>query len=140
MRRLIKFAMTSLYPRSEDLPGLADTDLDGYLNTFFREAPFVHRAAIVAGTAAIVAGPILTLRRPLLATSLDPEALATHLERLAYHRLYIVRQLTFLMKMVAGMAWGASDPVRASFDLPPLEDDPKTWRSDGVPAAQDQPI
>jgi hypothetical protein len=46
------------------------------------------------------------------------------------HRIYLVRQTVFLLKMVAGLCWGAHPDVRARLALRAYPADPGTWRTD----------
>ncbi|TNF36697.1 MAG: hypothetical protein EP329_04940, partial [Deltaproteobacteria bacterium] len=130
MRWLERFALRAVMPDGGGLPGIEATGLDAFLDRFHREAPFAFRAGLLAGGALILATPVLTLRRPVPASWLTPEQLDTHVQRLAYHPLYPVRQTLFAVKMVAGLCWGADPSVRETLGVAPLGPDPGTWRGD----------
>lgn len=52
---------------------------------------------------------------------------ALHLERLAGSRLYFLREIPMLLKMVACLAYGALPEVQARVGLPPAEEDAPGW-------------
>jgi hypothetical protein len=52
-----------------------------------------------------------------------------HARKIAGTSFYLVRQSIFLLKLAAGLCWGAHPEVRKRFALPPLPDDPGTWKT-----------
>ena len=128
MIALIKFAMRALMPRSEGLPGVADTDLDGFLHRMRAETTPLLWAGIVAGALVFVFSPILTLGVPLPAFALPASWLDKHALRVVGHPLYIVRQAVLLLRLAAGMCWGSDPTVRGCFALAPYPPDPGTYR------------
>lgn len=136
MRWLERFALRAVMPAGGALPGIEATGLDAFLDRFHREGPAAFRIGLVAGGALILASPVLTLRRPVPANWLTPEQLDQHVQRLAYHPLYPVRQSLFLVKMIAGMCWGADPTVRATLGVTPLGPDPGTWRTDAARSSE----
>jgi hypothetical protein len=125
---LIKFAMCTMMPRAGALPGIADTDLDGFLRRMRREADWLYWLGLVVGAIVYAVTPILTVWVPLPAFALPRGLLERHTERILSHRIYALRQAVFLIRLSAGMCWGADPAVRAQFALPPYPPDPGTFR------------
>jgi hypothetical protein len=126
---LIKQAMLPLMPSSADLPGLADTQLDAFLQRMRREADPLFWAGIVAGSVVYAATPLITLGVPLPAFVLPARLRMRHAARLLAHRFYPLRQAMLLVRYAAGLCWGADPTVRAYFALAPYPADPGTFRS-----------
>lgn len=125
---LIKFAMCTMMPRTEALPGIADTDLDGFLRRLRNDANFLYWLGLVLGAIVFALTPLLTIGVPLPAFALPRKALALHSERVLAHPIYLVRQAAFLIRVSAGLCWGADERVRACLALPPYPPDPGTFR------------
>lgn len=121
--------MATFYPRSERFPGIEDMALDAYLARFKRECAPLMWAGFVLGTLFFHLTPLFTVFIPLPAFLLSEGARERHAQRLTGHPLYYVRQPVFLVKMVAGLLWGADPRVRAALALPPYPADPGTWRT-----------
>ncbi len=132
---LIKFAMRTMMPRSDALPGIADTDLDGFLRKMKRDADPLFWLGLAVGAVVFAVSPLLTVYLPLPAFLLPRALLAKHSDRILSSRIYVLRQAVFLVRLSAGMCWGADERVRAKFALAPLPPDPGTFRpsSDGPP-------
>jgi hypothetical protein len=125
---LIKFAMRTMMPRTEALPGIADTNLDGFLHRLRTDANFLYWLGLVLGALVFMLTPLFTIGVPLPAVALPRKALARHTERVLSHPIYLVRQAVFLVRVSAGLCWGADENVRARFALPPYPPDPGTFR------------
>ena len=128
MDALIRSAMLAFYPSTDDLPGLDQVDLDGFLARYKREAPALLWSGVIAGAVAYNVSPIYTIGKPLTARMLSPEDLDRHVNAVGSSDNYHLRQLIFLLKMVAGMAWGQSPQARVALGLPAYPEDPGTWR------------
>ena len=126
---LIKLAMCAMMPRTDGLPGIEDTDLDGFLRRMKRDSDFLYWLGLVAGGLAFAASPIITIYVPLPAFLLPKGLLAKHTDRFLYHPIYVVRQAAFLVRLSAGMCWGADPVVRAKFALAAYGQDPGTFRT-----------
>lgn len=126
---LVRSALVALYPRTEELPGIADTDLDAFLPRFRRESPWLMWIGIVAATLLFHLTPLFTVLVPLPAFALPAGLRDRHADRIAQSPLYLVRQAIFLLKLPGGLCWGAHPAVRARFALPALAPDPGTFRS-----------
>jgi hypothetical protein len=134
---LIKFAMCAMMPRTESLPGIADTDVDTFLRRMRTEAIALYWAGLVLGAVVFAITPLLTIGLPLPAFALSKEQLDRHTERILSHPVYILRQAVFLIRVSAGLCWGADERVRAQFALAPYPVDPGTFRqSDPVHVAR----
>jgi hypothetical protein len=125
---LIKFAMSTIMPRTEALPGIADTDLNGFLRRLRAESDSLYWWGLVLGAVLFAFTPLVTVGVPLPAFWLPRKLLERHAERLLSHPVYIVRQGVFLVRLSAGMCWGADPRVRAYFALAPYAPDPGTFR------------
>lgn len=125
---LIKFAMLTMMPRSNLLPGILDTDVDGFLRRMRVDAEPVYWLGLVVGAIVFVLAPLVTVGVPLPAFWLPRRLLDRHAERLVSHPIYLLRQAVFLVRLSAGMCWGADPGVRARFALAPYGPDPGTFR------------
>jgi hypothetical protein len=125
---LVRAAIVALYPRTEQLPGAADCDLDAFLERFEREASPTVWLGVVAGALVFHLTPVFTVFWPVPAFLLSPELADKHASRISKSPIYLVREAIFLVKFAAGLAWGIDPNVRAGFALPPLPADPGTWR------------
>jgi hypothetical protein len=128
MNDLVRLAMVALFPRTADLPGLADLGVDAKIAMLRRESTRLFWVGIVFASLFFQVSPILTLRRPWLAHFLSDDELDRHTHELATHPVYLVRQLMMLLKVMAGVFWGESPEIRAFIHLPAYGEDPKTRR------------
>ncbi len=126
---LIREAIVRLYPREGDLPGAEDCDLDAFLDRFRRETTPLMWLGVVLGAIVFHLTPLLTVFVPLPAFALSGELADRHAERISTSDVYLLRQALFLVKLVAGLAWGGHPSVRARFALAPYPPDPGTWRT-----------
>lgn len=125
---LIKFAMLTMMPRTRSLPGIVDTDLDDFLRRMRVDADPLFWLGLVVGAIVFALTPLATVGVPLPAFWLPRKLLDRHAERLVMHRVYVLRQAVFLVRLSAGMCWGANASVRACFALAPYGPDPGTFR------------
>jgi len=121
--------MRALYPRTEHLPGIEDTDLSGFLVRYQRESTFLMWLGLMAGTFVFIASPLLTIYIPLPSFLLSERQLDRHASRVAGSSIYLLRQAIFLIKLAAGLCWGADPSVRKRFAMEPYAADPGTWRT-----------
>lgn len=129
MKFLVKHAMQALYPTTEHGPGIDQTHLDDFLERYRDESPTAMYAGLVAASVAFELTPPLTIRKLRPAWLLDPDDLDAHANALAGHDLYAIRQLMLLVKLAAGLCWGADPEVRARMNLRPYPADPGTWQT-----------
>lgn len=125
---LVRSAILILFPRTA-LPGAIDCGLDAHLERFRRESTFLMWLGTVMGAAVFHVTPLFTVFVPLPAFLLPAKLADTHAERITTTKVYLVRQAVFLVKMCGGLCWGADAEVRKRFALPPLGQDPGTWRA-----------
>jgi len=128
VNELVRFALVAFFPRVDDLPGLADLDVDEKIAALRRESTLLFWTGIVAAAIFFQLTPILTVRRPVPAALLSAEKLDEHADKIATHPAYLVRQIIVLLKLMAGIFWGQSPEVRAYLHLPPYPADPGTRR------------
>jgi hypothetical protein len=126
---LIKFAMCTMMPRTDALPGIADTDLHGFLRKMKNDSDPLYWTGLVLGAVVFALTPLITIGVPLPAFLLPKGLLEKHAERILAHPVYLLRQSALLVRLSAGMCWGADDSVRARFNLPPYGPDPGTFRT-----------
>jgi|SRR5580658_9273028 hypothetical protein len=127
---LIKFAMCTIMPRTAALPGIVDTDIDGFLRRLRLDAEPLYWLGLVVGAVVFAATPVLTVGLPLPAFWLPHRLRARHAERLLSHPMYVLRQAVFLVRLSAGFCWGADPAVRARFALAPYAADPGSFRGE----------
>ncbi len=128
MRWLTKQAMELVMPSGGRLKGIGETDMDGFLDAWEADAPAAFRWGLVAGSALVMASPVLTIGVPLPANALSPRKRDEHIYKLSMHPVYMVRQVSFIVKMVAGLAWGQDPDIRRDCGVVAQGDDPGTWR------------
>lgn len=126
---LIRFTMITMMPRAGGLPGIEDTHLNDFLQKMRREADPLFWSGLVLGAAVFMISPLFTIGLPVPALLLPKSLRYLHAERLLAHPVYLLRQAAFLVRVSAGMCWGADPDVRAHFALAPLPPDPGTFRS-----------
>lgn len=129
MTALVKHALCALYPRTDFFPGLADLDLDRFVRDFRRDASAMLLLGMYAGLVLFVLTPVLTVYVPLPSFLLPRALLDRHASRAATFPFYPLRSLILVLKLVAGLCWGAHPLVRERLGLPPLPADPQAWRS-----------
>ena len=134
MKRIVRHALTAMYPPSGDLDGIEATDLGGFLDRFSAEAPGMMRFGVVAASLLYAASPPLTIRKLKPSFLLTQEELDEHSYRLATHSLYPVRLAVLSLKMAAGLCWGADPAVRQKLGLRTFEADPQSFRPSGDPS------
>ncbi len=130
---LVRSAIAALYPRVERdgrvIPGADDCGLDAFLRRFRAESPALVWLGTVLGALVFHFTPLLTVLVPLPAFLLPRGLLDRHAARISVTGVYLLRQAIFMLKLPAGLCWGADARVRESFALPALPADPGTWRS-----------
>lgn len=139
MNDLVRFALVAFFPRVDDLPGLADLDVDAKIAALRRESTLIFWTGIVAAAVFFQLSPILTVHRPWPAVFLTDEQLDQHAHRIATSRVYLFRQIIVLLKLTAGIFWGESKEIRAYLHLPPYGADPGTRRVGPVVAPPSGP-
>jgi hypothetical protein len=128
MTWLVRAAIVAMYPSGGALPGAADCDLDAYLAKLRRETTPLMWLGVVLGALVFHLTPLFTVYVPLPAFLLPRGLLDKHTARITSTPVYLVRQAVFLVKLAAGLCWGADPEVRRRLALAPLPADPGTWR------------
>lgn len=130
MNDLVCFALAAFFPREGDLPGLAELGLSEQVRALRRDSTPLFWLGLVGAALFFQLSPILTVRRPWPAVFLSEEQLDAHAHGLATMRIYVLRQIVVLLKLVGGMFWGQSPEIRRAIALPPYEADPGTRRTE----------
>lgn len=125
---LVQDSMLALYPRTATLPGLEDTGIGAFLERFRRESTFTFWMGIVLSACLFQFTPLFTVFVPLPAFMLSKGLRDKHAHKIASSEAYLVRQAMLVLKMPAGLCWGADPAVRAHFALKAYEPDPTTWK------------
>ena len=126
---LLRSAIVMLYPRIPGLPGIEDCALDEHLALFKRETPLLIWVGTIGGAMLFHLTPFMTVCVPLPAFLLPGTLKDRHAARITTTDFYLLRQAIFLVKLCAGLCWGADPEVRKRLALPPLGKDPGTWRT-----------
>lgn len=128
---LVAHAMCAVMPATAAMPGLTRADAKKFTRTARRECDNLYFAGLVLGAFVFVVTPVLTVSLPLPSFALSSKSLDRHAQRIVAHRSYWIRQAVFLVRLNAGMAWGALPQSRAFMNLAPYPDDPGTFVGDG---------
>jgi len=120
--------LDSVIPSVPGLKGVKDSNLAPFLKQLLKESPFLIRFGLYISALSFVFSPILTVYLPLPSFLLSARLRNLHAERASSHRIYLLRQSMFMLKMIAGMCWGQDSEVRATLGLETLEGDPGTFR------------
>jgi len=118
-----------MMPAGAGFPGVAETGVDEFIARFRRETPLRLWIGLAFASVLFAVFPLFTIGVPLPAFLLSRRLREVYAHRITSHPLYLVRQTIFLVKMVAGMCWGANDGVRKQLGLQPYPADPGTWRT-----------
>ena len=124
----IRFALRTVMPASGRLKGVEETGLKAYLRQLRRDAPWIIRVGLIATSFVFIWSPIITVFVPLPAFLLPKKLLEKHAQKAASHPIYVLRQSTFMVKMIAGLCWAQDEDNRRELGLEPLPPDPLTWR------------
>ena len=126
---LVRSAMRDMMPSTGDLPGILDTDVDGFLARLRRETTGMVWTGLVLGALLFVVSPVVTIYVPLPTLLLPASLRDKHADRITTTRFYLLRQSVFLLKMYACMCWGQDEAVRRRFHLPAYPVDTGGYRT-----------
>lgn len=126
---LIQRAMCALYPTTDRLPGIHPDEARAFLQRYKRESSLLMWVGLVVGAVIFTFTPLITIGVPLPSFMLPRGALDRHANKISYHPIYLLRQAVFLVKLSAGLCWGAKDEIRTRLALPPYPADPGTYRT-----------
>jgi len=132
MRWIVRYAMTAMLPSSASMPGVDQTDIDGFLKSLQREAPALFKIALYLAACVFTFLPLITNGWPLPAFTMPSRWRDSYANRFASHRIYLIRQLAVILKTAAGMCWGMDPNVRRHLELKPYPADPGTFKSSDV--------
>ena len=123
-----RFAIEAIFPPTDTLPGVADTDIAPFLSQVRRQSPALMRVGLSLATFVFMISPLFTVYLPVPAFVLRGRLLERHTAKLLNSRSYLIRQVVYLLKMVGGLCWGEHAEVRKRFGRDPLPPDPQTWQ------------
>jgi hypothetical protein len=121
--------MCSMMPAGAGFPGVAETGVDEFIRRWKKDTPTRLWLGLAFGSVVFAAFPLFTIGVPLPAFMLGKKMRERYARKITSHPIYLVRQIIFLVKMAAGMCWGADGGVRAQLGLKPYPPDPGTWRT-----------
>lgn len=129
VKRLIRSVMCDLYPGNEELPGIEQCDVDGFLDRFQQDTNPTMYAGVLAGSVVYAIAPVVTLGKPVPSFLLSKEDRDRHANAMCTTDRYLLRQTTFIVKLVAGLCWGQHPSVREKMNLEAYPEDPGTYRT-----------
>ena len=107
--------------------GASDVPLEGLLEDMVKRAPFDFVLGLRAGAWVVTLfGPLLAGRLRSFA-GLSVTERGEVLESLAHSRLYLLREIPMLMKMVASLGYLGVPSVQRELGLPSVDADPPEW-------------
>ncbi len=121
--RWLRSELVALIPPEGEMPLSADDA--GAVDIFADMIDHLPRLTGLSLHATVVfvefAGPLFGLKKTGRFSNLSDDQKTECLKRLSISRLYLVRQMAMLLKMIACFAWGADPRVRRSlgYDRPP---------------------
>ena len=124
-----RYVLCCMLPSVDGLTGLDQMDVKGFLKQLNREAPITMRLTLVLGVWAFILTPFLTVKIPLPSFLLSRRLQDEHAHRITDTRIYLLRQLIFAVKAIAGMCWGKHPRVRQELNLKVYEPDTGGFRS-----------
>lgn len=128
MKSWIIFSLIASVPRYQDLPGIADTKVEAFLEKLQAEAPGTFYLGLRVASIIFVLSPLLTVGIPLPAQWLSKSKLNKHAEKISESPIMLIRQMMMVQKMMAGLCWGEDEKVRAYYGMEPYQENPGTWR------------
>lgn len=126
---LVRSAMIAFYPRTDALPGIADTGLDAFLRQFRSETTFMMWLGVVLAALLFHFTPLFTVFVPAPAFLLPASLRDRHAQRIGGSNLYLVKQAMLVLKLPAGLCWGRDPEVRKRLAMTAYPADPDTWRT-----------
>ena len=100
-------ALDAVIPGNEKVPGIAaSTRGPVVVAELRRDAPFEMRMVLNLAVLIWLVSPLFTVFVPLPAVWLPARLRHAHTDRLTSTSFYLVRQISLVLKQVAGMAWG----------------------------------
>ena len=130
MKFLVRSALCAVIPPSNTLPGLVDMDVDGFIDRLREDTTLLYWVGIILSALLFAILPVITVGIPLPAFMLPESLRDRHASKMMAHPIYLVRQAAYMLRLTAGMFWGADDRVRAQFQLERYPEDPGTWRKE----------
>lgn len=101
------------------LPGILDTDFDGFARSFLPTAHPLLRLGFRAGClVAVWVAPVMVRRLPPI-TRLSPADRERALDALARTRVHSLRRVAGALRLVVAFGYAGDERVRAAIGLPP---------------------
>lgn len=114
------------------LPGAREVPLGGLVDDLNRFAPWTLCLAVRAATWIVTwFGPVITGRARLFGGLSVPER-GRVLEELSRSRVYLIRELPVLLKMVSCLGYGGLPSVQRAVGLTSVDAHPPAWARGGA--------
>ncbi len=130
-RRWLLTILAAMYPSGADerLPvGAADVPVRSFLDELWRYAPTETLLGVRLATWVISWSPLFTIGRPTTFARLREADRVRVLSRLASSRLYAIRELAEMLKMMGAFPYAGHEAVQRAVGLPaPMT---STWVAD----------
>jgi hypothetical protein len=130
LRLLVQHCLVAMFPPTDDFPGIATMDLPQYVTRFLSDASWLLWLGTVGSSLLFVATPIVTIYVPLPSFLLTRTALDRHAQNAADSNIYLLRNASFLVKMIGGLHWAGTPAIRSTFHMAPYPPDPQNWRTE----------
>lgn len=120
-RRWLLTILAAMYPSGADerLPvGAADVPVRSFLDDLWRHAPTETLLGVRLATWVIAWSPLFTIGRPTTFARLKDVDRVRVLERLAGSRVYAIRELAEMLKMMGAFPYAGHDAVQRAVGLP----------------------
>lgn len=129
-RRWLLRIFDAIYPAGTEgglRLGASDVPIEGLLEDMVKRAPFDFVLGLRAGAWVVTLfGPLLTGRLRTFA-GLTVAERADVLTSLAHSRLYLLREIPMLLKMVASLGYLGVPSVQRALGLPSVDAEPPEW-------------
>jgi hypothetical protein len=129
-RRWLVRVFETLLPSGADprLPvGAADVPMGRFVDDLAARAPLAFLCGLRAGLWLLMLAPPFVLRRPRSFLGLAPDDRLALLERLRQSRVYLVRELALLFKIVACLGFCGLGPVQRRLGIHPTDTTAPGW-------------
>lgn len=126
---LICHAADAYFPGGDGLPSASEAGMADFARRLPRESSKTFLVGAWAAALAFQLTPLFTVWLPVPSALLPAGTRERHALALSTSRLYLLRQVAFLIKTTGSMCWAAHPTVRERLGLQPYPADPQSWRT-----------